>query len=79
MEVDIQPQPAHSSHRLTMGMETIGRFLRRIRYSVFSSRRADDLAAELEAHRAAVQARLESDGVPGDEAAERSRRAMGRA
>jgi putative ABC transport system permease protein len=60
-----------------MGMETIARFLRRIRYGVFSNRRADDLAAELEAHRAAVQARLESDGVPGDEAGVRSRRAMG--
>ena len=60
-----------------MGMDTITRFVRRIRYLLSATHRTDDLAAELEAHRAAVQARLESEGVPREEASARSRRAMG--
>jgi putative ABC transport system permease protein len=58
-------------------MDTVTRWLRRIRYVLSSGRHADDLAAELEAHRASVQARLESDGVPREEAVARSRQAMG--
>ena len=60
-----------------MGMSTIPRFVRRIRHGLSARRHAEELAAELEAHRAHVQGRLESEGVPREEAAARSRRAMG--
>jgi putative ABC transport system permease protein len=40
-------------------------------------RRADELAAEIEDHRARLQAALEADGLPAAEATARSRRAMG--
>jgi len=42
-----------------------------------SGRGADDLAAEIEDHRARIQAALEADGLSREEAAARSRRAMG--
>lgn len=60
-----------------MGMDAITRLLQRIRYLWSSGRYGDDLAEELEAHRASVQAHLESEGVPRAEAAARSWRAMG--
>ena len=60
-----------------MGMDTISRLLRRVRYWFGARRHAADLAAELEDHRARLQAALEADGIPAGEAAARSRRAMG--
>ncbi len=53
------------------------KLLRRAAYWLRARRQADDLAAELESHRAELQARLEADGVPAEEAAARSRRALG--
>jgi len=44
---------------------------------VRARRHAGDLAAEMEHHRARIQADLEADGIPAAEAAVRSRRAMG--
>src|SRR3954464_3657192 len=75
MGVDFISKPAHPSPRLTMGMAA--RLLHRIRYALTAPRRGEDLSAELEAHRAHVQAHLEADGLPSQEAAARSRRAMG--
>src|SRR5689334_17229635 len=56
-----------------MGM----RILRRLSFWLGSRRHAADLAAELEDHRARIQAALEAGGIPPAEAAARSRRAMG--
>ena len=56
-----------------MGM----RLLRRLAFWIGAGRRGDDLAAEMEDHRARVQAALEADGMDPSEAAARSRRAMG--
>lgn len=53
------------------------RLLRRARFWLDARGHADDLAAEIEHHRARRQASLEADGVPRAEAAARSRRAMG--
>src|SRR5262245_8784603 len=53
------------------------RFLRRVAFWFDRRRRAADLAAELEHHRARTQSALEADGIAADEAAARSRRAMG--
>ncbi len=58
-------------------MHILTRILRRARFWLGASRQADDLAAEIEHHRARTQAALEADGVPRAEAAARSRRAMG--
>lgn len=60
-----------------MGMARLSRLLRRISYWLGARRHAADLAAELEDHRARLQAALEADGVPAAEARLRSRRAMG--
>ena len=60
-----------------MGMESIWRLVRRARYWLGARRQAEDLAAELEHHRARTQEALEADGIPAAEAAIRSRRAMG--
>ena len=60
-----------------MGMENLSRAVRRVRYWLGARRHAADLAAELEDHRARLQAALEADGLPAAEAAARSRRAMG--
>src|SRR5918993_1443440 len=60
-----------------MGMDTITRFFRRLRFWLAARRHGDELAAELEFHRARTQAALEADGVPPAQAALRSRRAMG--
>src|SRR5262249_13692369 len=56
-----------------MGM----RVLRRLSFWLGSRRQAEDLAAEMEDHRAHLQAAYEADGVAPAEAAARSRRAMG--
>jgi len=56
-----------------MGM----RILRRLSFWVGGRRRADELAAELEDHRARLQAAYEAGGMAPPEAATRSRRAMG--
>src|SRR6476646_6302807 len=53
------------------------RILRRVHGWFRTRRMAADLAAELEDHRARIQAALEADGIPPHEAAARSRRAMG--
>jgi putative ABC transport system permease protein len=53
------------------------RIVRRLWFWMGSRRRAAELAAELEDHRARVQAALEADGIPAAEAEVRSRRAMG--
>jgi putative ABC transport system permease protein len=58
-------------------MNTITRILRRAAFWLHAGRHQDDLAAELEHHRARAQAALEADGLPPAEAAARSRRAMG--
>jgi putative ABC transport system permease protein len=58
-------------------MDTIARLLRRVRYWLGARRHAADLAAELEDHRARLQAAFEADGLARAEAAARSRRAMG--
>ena len=50
---------------------------RRVRYWLGARRQAADLAAELDDHRARLQAALEADGIPPGDAAIRSRRAMG--
>ena len=60
-----------------MGMEAILRFFRRLAFAVRARRHAEDLAAEMEHHRARIQSELEADGIPAAEAAVRSRRAMG--
>ncbi len=51
--------------------------LRRIMFWIRRRQLDADLAEELEFHRAARQAALERDGIPADEAAAHSRRAMG--
>lgn len=56
-----------------MGMRT----LRRLWFWIASRRQAAELAAEMEDHRARVQAALERDGVSRDDALTRSRRVMG--
>jgi predicted permease len=53
------------------------RLLRRLRFWVDARRQATDLAAEMEDHRARLQAAYEADGMHPAEAAARSRRAMG--
>ncbi|HWJ56962.1 MAG TPA: ABC transporter permease, partial [Vicinamibacterales bacterium] len=53
------------------------RFLRRIVFLLCGRRHGADLAAEMDDHRARIQAALEADGVDPAEAAARSRRAMG--
>ena len=58
-------------------METIARFFRRVAFALRAPRHAADLAAELEQHRAHLQAALEADGLSPADAAARSRRAMG--
>jgi putative ABC transport system permease protein len=58
-------------------MEPIARLIRRAGYWLGARRHAEDLAAELEDHRARLQAALEADGMAPAEAAVRSRRAMG--
>ena len=60
-----------------MGMDSITRFVRRLAFWLGARRRDEELAAELEYHRARTQAALEADGIPPAEAALRSRRAMG--
>lgn len=60
-----------------MGMAHVIRLVRRVRYWLGARRHAADLAAELEDHRARLQAALEADGVPAADARARSRRAMG--
>src|SRR3954470_4204761 len=60
-----------------MGMETITSFFRRLLVALRWRRHAADLAAEMEEHRARLQADLEADGIAPAEAAARSRRAMG--
>jgi putative ABC transport system permease protein len=60
-----------------MGMDAIRRWLRRLAFAARADRHAADLAAELEAHRARLEANLRADGIPPAEAAARSRRAMG--
>jgi predicted permease len=55
----------------------MGRFFRRIQY-VFRQRQLEaELAEELEAHRAMREHQLQANGVPPDEAARASRRALG--
>jgi predicted permease len=58
-------------------MENLTRLIRRARYWLGARRHAADLAAELEDHRARLQAALEADGLSPAEAIVRSRRAMG--
>jgi putative ABC transport system permease protein len=53
------------------------RILRRLSFWLGSQRRAADLAAEMEDHRARLQEAFEADGLDPAEAAARSRRAMG--
>jgi predicted permease len=53
------------------------RLLRRLHFWVDARRQASDLAAEMEDHRARLQAAYEADGIAPAEAAARSRRAMG--
>jgi putative ABC transport system permease protein len=53
------------------------RILRRLAFWYGSQRQAEDLAAEMEDHRARLQAGYEADGFSPAEAAARSRRAMG--
>jgi predicted permease len=53
------------------------RILRRLAFWLGSRQRAEDLAAEMEDHRARLQAAYEADGVAAADAAVRSRRAMG--
>src|SRR5687768_5593309 len=78
MGVDGPAKPIHASHRLTMGsMDILTRTFRRAAFWLHARRHQSDLAAEIEHHRARVQAALEADGVPRAEAASRSRRAMG--
>ena len=60
-----------------MGMDTIARFVRRLRFWFGVRRQAEELAAELEYHRLRTQQALEDGGLPPAEAAARSRRAMG--
>ena len=60
-----------------MGMEKIIRVFRRLAFVCRFRNGATDLAAELEDHRARIQVSLEADGIPADEAAALSRRAMG--
>ena len=55
------------------------RTIRRLLFRLRARRHADELAEELEQHRAVIQARLEADGIPASEAARLSRRAMGNA
>src|SRR5690349_1249282 len=50
---------------------------RRIAAWIASHRRADDLTAEIEAHRALTQDELERSGMPAADAAAESRRRMG--
>ena len=58
-------------------MERIATFFRRLAFALRARRHAADLAAEVELHRARIQAGLEADGIPPAEAAARSRRTMG--
>src|SRR5688572_925926 len=58
-------------------MSTLTRILRRAAFWLHARRHHADLAAELEHHRARLQAGFEADGFPPAEAAARSRRAMG--
>jgi putative ABC transport system permease protein len=58
-------------------MEILTRTFRRAAFWLHARRHHSDLAAEIEHHRARLQAALEADGVPPAEAASRSRRAMG--
>ncbi len=51
--------------------------LRRVKHWIRRDRLDADLAEEIELHRAMRQARLEASGVPPDEAAHASRRAVG--
>ncbi len=60
-----------------MGVDKIARLFKRVAFALRAKRHAADLAAELEAHRAHVQAHLEAEGLPRAEAAARSRQAMG--
>jgi predicted permease len=60
-----------------MGMDTLLRLVRRFRFWFASRDQADQLADELEFHRARTQQALEDAGLPPAEAAARSRRAMG--
>ena len=60
-----------------MGMETIARLVRRLRFLVRSRRHAEELALELEDHRARAQQALEAAGLAPADAAARSRRIMG--
>ena len=60
-----------------MGMGTITTFFRRLAFLLRARDHAADLAAEVELHRARIQADLEADGFTPAEAAARSRRAMG--
>ena len=53
------------------------KFLRRIWYSVRHRRIDDELAEEIESHRAMAQARLEQDGLSAADAAAESQRLMG--
>lgn len=53
------------------------RFFRRLTYFLHRRQLERDLAEELETHRSLRQARLEESGVPRDEAARASRRALG--
>src|SRR5213595_2463968 len=53
------------------------KLFRRAAFWLRARRHADDLAAELEDHRARTQAMLEADGSSPADAAARSRRAMG--
>ena len=57
----------------------LARLLRLARFWLARGRHGDELAAEIEAHRAARQADLESRGMSPGEAAAASRRAMGNA
>src|SRR5258705_661779 len=78
MGVDTATKPIHPSHRLTMGrMTTLTRLVRRAAFWLHARRHAADLAAEIEHHRARMQASLESGGLAPAEAAVTSRRAMG--
>jgi predicted permease len=58
-------------------MNTLTRLLRRAAFWLHAGRHHADLAAEIEHHRARLQADLEADGLPPTEAATRSHRAMG--